>query len=91
MEPFRHPLCLATPYLIGVVQQGDVEGDEPREASVREGEALHKEVLLVPVGAGHLVGQLVSAQRVPVGLARVLGTWEGMEGAAVTPWWSWRA
>lgn len=77
MEPFGRPLCLATPYLIGAVQQGDVEKDKPREASVREGEALHKEALFVPVGVRHLVGQLALAQHVSVSLARVLGTWDG--------------
>lgn len=62
-----------------------MEGDEPREAGIREGEALHEEALLVPVGAGHLVCHLVLAQHVPVGLTRVLGTWEGKKRVALTP------
>lgn len=62
------------PYLIGVIQQGDMEGDEPREARIREGEALHKEALLITVEAGYLVGHLVRAQNTPIGLAGILGT-----------------
>lgn len=77
MDPFGRPLRLSTPYLIGAVQQGDVKKDKAREASVREGEALHKEALFVPAGARHLVGQLALAQHVSVSFTRVLGTWDG--------------
>ena len=80
MEAIAHPVCPGRPYLVGVIQQGDVEGDEPREAGVGEGQALHEEALLVPVEAGHLVRHLVLAQHVPVRLAGVLGAWQGAEG-----------
>ena len=59
-----------------------MEGDESREAGVGEGEALHEEVLLIAMEMGHLVGQLVLAQHVPVGLTRVFRTWKGTEGVA---------
>lgn len=62
-----------------------MEGDEPREASVGEGQALHEEALLVPVEARHLVRHLVLAEHVPVGLAGVRGAWRGQNGLARGP------
>ena len=62
-----------------------MEGDEPREAGVGEGQALHEEALLVAVEAVHLVGHLVLAEHVPVRLAGVLGAWRGQRGLARGP------
>lgn len=62
-----------------------MEGEEPREAGVGEGQALHEEALLVPVEAAHLVGHLVLAQHVPVRLAGVLGAWQRAEGPREGP------
>jgi hypothetical protein len=56
-----------------------MEGDQPWEASIWKGEALHEEALLIPMEARHLVGHLVLAQHAPIGLTGVLGTWEGKE------------
>ena len=84
-EAVAHPVCPGRPYLVGVVQQGDVEGDEPREAGVGEGQALHEEALLIAVEAVHLVGHLVLAEHVPVRLAGVPGAWRGQRGLARGP------
>lgn len=49
-----------------------MEGDEPWEACIREGEALHKESLLIAVQAGHLIGHPVRAQNTLIGLTGIL-------------------
>lgn len=50
-----------------------MEGDEPWEPCVREGEALHEEALLIAVQAGYLIGHPVRAQDALIGLTGVLG------------------
>lgn len=67
-----HPLP-GQPYLIGVIQQGDMEGEDPWEACIREGEALHVEALLIALQAGYLIGHPVRAQNTPIGFAGILG------------------
>lgn len=74
-----HPLP-SQPYLVGVIQQGDMEGDEPWEARIREGEALHEEALLIAVEARHLIGHPVRAQSTPIGLTGILGAYGKRRG-----------
>lgn len=78
-EHLSHPLP-GQPYLIGIIEQGDMEGDEPWEACIREGEALHEEALLIAVQAGYLIGHPVRAQNTLIGLTGILGAYGKRSG-----------
>ena len=71
---------LGQPYLIRIIQQSDMEGNEPWEACIREGEALHEEALLIALQAGHLIGHPVRAQNTLIGLTGILGAYGKKSG-----------